>query len=48
MSKKIFITGGLGYIGSVFAKEAVKKGYSVKLYDSLVYEQNYGKIIYFA
>ncbi len=45
MSKKIFITGGLGYIGSVFAKEAVKKGYSVKLYDSLVYEQNYGKIM---
>ena len=45
MSKKIFITGGLGYIGTVFAKEAVKKNYSVKLYDSLIYEQDHKKIM---
>ncbi|GEM_PF-3480684 len=41
---KIFITGGFGYIGSAFAKEAVHKSYSVILYDSLIYEQDYKKI----
>lgn len=43
--KKIFITGGLGYIGSQFAKEALAKDYSVMLYDSLIYEQDYKKIL---
>lgn len=38
--QRIFITGGLGYIGSAFAKEALKKGYAVALYDSLIYEQD--------
>lgn len=37
---KIFILGGMGYIGSAFAKEAVKHGHTVRLYDSLIYEQN--------
>ena len=41
MSNKIFITGGLGYLGSHFAKEAIKVGHKVCLYDSLVYEQDY-------
>jgi nucleoside-diphosphate-sugar epimerase len=43
MSKKkerFFIIGGMGYIGSVFAREALKKGHDVCLYDSLMYEQN--------
>ncbi len=43
--QKIFITGGLGYIGSQLAKEALTKGLSVMLYDSLIYEQDYKKII---
>ena len=43
--RKIFITGGMGYIGSQLAKEAIKKGYSAMLYDSLIYEQNYQKIL---
>ncbi|HEY4494533.1 MAG TPA: NAD(P)-dependent oxidoreductase [Candidatus Paceibacterota bacterium] len=45
MKKTIFITGGLGYIGSAFAKEAIKKGYKIILYDSLIYEQNRDKIM---
>lgn len=45
MKHKFFITGGLGYIGSAFAKEALKKGYDVALYDSLIYEQSPNKII---
>jgi nucleoside-diphosphate-sugar epimerase len=39
MSKKIFITGGLGYIGSVLAREAVSRGFNVTIYDALIYEQ---------
>ena len=38
--ERFFIRGGMGYLGSVFAKEALKKGYDVCLYDSLIYEQN--------
>jgi len=37
--KKIFITGGLGYLGSQLAKEALEKNFEVMLYDSLVYNQ---------
>jgi nucleoside-diphosphate-sugar epimerase len=43
--KKIFITGGFGFIGSKLAVEATKRGYSVFLYDSLIYKQNYRKIL---
>ncbi len=43
--KKIFITGGFGYIGSKLAMEALSKGYSVFLYDSLVYKQDHNKIL---
>lgn len=42
---RIFITGGLGYIGSAFAKEALKKNHDIMLYDSLMYEQNYKEIM---
>lgn len=45
MKHKFFITGGLGYIGTAFAQEALKKGFDVALYDSLVYEQDYRKIM---
>lgn len=43
--KKIFITGGLGYIGSKLAAKALSKGISVFLYDSLLYGQDYRKIV---
>ena len=45
MKHRFFITGGLGYIGSAFAKEAMKKGHDVVLYDSLIYEQDQNKIL---
>ena len=45
MKQKIFITGGLGYIGSAFAQEALSKGDDVALYDSLLYEQDHCKIM---
>ena len=43
--ERFFITGGMGYLGSVFAREALKKGHAVCLYDSLIYEQNPSRII---
>lgn len=45
MIRKIFITGGLGYLGSHLAKEALARGDSVMLYDSLIYEQDYKRIL---
>ena len=36
-SETILITGGAGYIGSVLTKKLVKKGYNVKILDSLIY-----------
>lgn len=38
--ERFFITGGMGYIGSSFAKEALKKGHDVCIYDALIYEQD--------
>lgn len=38
--KRFFITGGMGYIGSAFAREALRLGHDVCLYDSLIYEQD--------
>lgn len=43
--KKIFITGGFGFIGSELAKKALLKGFSVFLYDSLSYEQDLNKLL---
>ncbi|OGI69677.1 hypothetical protein A2824_03100 [Candidatus Nomurabacteria bacterium RIFCSPHIGHO2_01_FULL_42_16] len=43
--ERFFITGGMGYIGSLFAIEALKKGHAVCLYDSLMYEQNRKRIL---
>ncbi len=45
LMKKIFITGGLGFIGSKLAMQALAKGFSVFLYDSLIYKQDYRKIM---
>ena len=38
-TERFFITGGMGYIGSQFAKCALEGGHKVCLYDSLIYEQ---------
>jgi nucleoside-diphosphate-sugar epimerase len=45
MQKKLFVIGGLGYVGSKLAQDAVSRGYDVALYDSLVYEQDHARII---
>lgn len=43
--EKLFIIGGMGYLGSYLGKEALKRGYDVCLYDSLIYEQNPSRMI---
>ena len=43
--ERFFITGGMGYLGSAFAKEALKKSHDVCLYDSLIYEQSPSRMI---
>ena len=42
---KIFICGGMGYIGTHLAKQAIKVGHEVMLYDSLIYEQDWEKML---
>ena len=37
MSKKIFITGGAGYIGTVLTPLLLNQGYQVTVYDSLIF-----------
>jgi len=37
MSKKILVTGGAGYIGSVVTRQLLEKGYQVRVLDSLMY-----------
>jgi nucleoside-diphosphate-sugar epimerase len=40
---KFIITGGLGYIGSELSLKLLKKGHSVLIIDSLIYEQSISK-----
>ncbi len=39
-NKKILITGGAGYIGSILTEELLKKGLKVRVIDSLIFNQN--------
>jgi len=43
MSKKIFITGGAGYIGSLLVPFLLEKGHKVKVYDTLFFGSNFFK-----
>ena len=40
MSKKVFITGGAGYIGSVLCPKLLESGYHVTVLDNLFFNQN--------
>ena len=40
MKTKILLTGGAGYIGSVFVTELLKRKYNVTIYDNFLYKQN--------
>jgi nucleoside-diphosphate-sugar epimerase len=40
MKQKVLITGGAGYIGSVFAPQLLAKGYQVTVLDNFMYKQN--------
>lgn len=40
MKTKILLTGGAGYIGSVFVTELLKRKYNVTIYDNFSYKQN--------
>ena len=37
MKKKIFITGGAGYVGSVLTPYLISRGFEVTVYDLMIY-----------
>ena len=38
--KKIFITGGAGYVGAMLAPYLVSKGYEIIVYDLMIYGED--------
>jgi nucleoside-diphosphate-sugar epimerase len=40
MKKKIFITGGAGYVGSALVPALIEKNYEVTVYDLMIYGEN--------
>ena len=38
--KKIFVTGGAGYVGSSLVPKLLKEGYQVTVYDLMIYGEN--------
>ena len=40
MKNRILVTGGAGYIGSVFVPQLLGKGYQVTVLDNFMYKQN--------
>ena len=40
MKKKVFLSGGAGYVGSALVPELIKKGYQVTVYDLMIYGEN--------
>ena len=41
MSKKIFVTGGAGYVGSMFTPYLLAKGHQVKVFDTLYFGKEF-------
>lgn len=41
--KKILVLGGAGYIGDLLVDDLIEQGYSVTVYDNLLYESAYAK-----
>ena len=42
--KKIFITGGAGYVGSSLVPKLLKEGYQVTVYDLMIYGKHVIKL----